>query len=426
MKLSLPYGNRRAEANLRTGRRLGELSVREAPPLAQLEDRVREVLRSPIGLREKLLSWVKGGESIAVVVSDSFRKTGVEKLLPTLVKEIREAGAQDEDISFTFATGIHRGPTPDEQREILGPAIHERFRERLYNHDAHDAANLVYIGTTKRGTPVEVNRRVHESKRVIATGSVVLHYFGGFGGGRKAIVPGLASAKTIAHNHAMNLDPDEDRLDPAVRIGALDGNPVAEDMLEATRLTHVDGIVNTVLNGKGEIAGIFAGELDAAHRCATEFALGLFSVTIPEKADLVIAASPDTLNFVQTHKALFNAFQAVKPSGRIVLLAPCSEGLGGETFEKWLRLGSRSAIFKALREQSEINGQTALSTIEKAPITDFVTDLSAEDIGLLQGRKAASLQEAIDQALESLALEGRTDPTCYVMPNAAYTVPYRP
>jgi nickel-dependent lactate racemase len=179
-----------------------------------------------------------------------------------------------------------------------------------------------------------------------------------------------------------------------------------------------------VLNRKSEIAAVYAGELDAAHLAATKFAHRLFAIDIDQRADLVIAASPSTQNFVQTHKALFNAYQAVKPDGRIILLAPCPEGLGGEQFAKWLRLGSREAIIAGLRKESEINGQTALSTIQKAPITYIVTEMTDEDVAMLGARRADSLDDAIGKAITDLAAVGRPEPTVYLMPSAAYTVPF--
>ncbi len=127
---------------------------------------------------------------------------------------------------------------------------------------------------------------------------------------------------------------------------------------------------------------------------------------------------------MQTHKALFNSYQAVKPDGRIVLLTPCGEGLGGEQFAKWARLGNRSAIIAGLRENSEINGQTALSTVEKSPITVMVTEMSEGDVGVLGARKAASFQDAVDLAFSEVRAAGREQPTYYLMPSAAYTVPF--
>jgi nickel-dependent lactate racemase len=270
---------------------------------------------------------------------------------------------------------------------------------------------------------VEVNRLARTCDRLIVTGSIEMHYFGGFGGGRKALLPGVCSARTIAHNHALNLDPHEDRLDPRVRIGVMNENPVAEDMLEGARMIGADCVINTVLNRKGAIAEIFAGDLVAAHDAGRTFARRLFVVPIEERADLVIAASGGTRNFVQTHKALYNAYQAVKPGGRIILAAPCPEGLGGESFEKWLRLGSRDAIIQGLRRESEINGQTALSTLEKARVCTMVTQLAERDVKLLGAQAAATLPDALDACRKALNDQGVVNPTVYVMPTAAYTVP---
>jgi len=423
-QIGVPYGGEMASAALPVGTLLGTLDIGDKPALADRDRQIREAIDRPIGQDRSIFATVRPGETVAIVVPDSFRATRIDQVLPVLITGLVDAGVAESDIRFVYATGTHRGPTPDEERRILGNDIYERFKGQAFTHDPRDEANMVYVGTTSRGTRVHLNRHVHEADRIIATGAVVLHYFAGYGGGRKSIVPGVASVTTIAGNHSMNLHPVEDEIDPAVRIGATDGNPVAEDMLEATKLTHVDCIINTVLNRNGEIAAVFAGELEAAHRTAADFARDLFVVEIDERADLVIAASPSTQNFVQTHKALFNAYQAVKPDGRIILLAPCREGIGGEQFAKWLRLGSREAIIAGLRRESEINGQTALSTIQKTPITYLVTEMNDEEIAMLGARRAASLDDAIDKATADLATAGRAHPTCYLMPSAAYTVPF--
>jgi len=424
MRVELPYGQDTVTADIDWARPLATLDVAEAPELPDLGRAVREAIEHPIGLDTGLCDLVSPGERVVILVSDMFRKTCVDQVLPVLIAGLGEAGVRAEDISFLFATGTHRAPTPEEQASILGASIFEQFRGRLFVHDANDAANLVSIGTTSRGTPVEINRRAHEADRLIATGAVVFHYFGGYGGGRKSILPGIASARTIAHNHAMNLDPVADRRNPAVRIGVLDGNPVAEDMLEGALLVGADAIINTVLNRQGRIAGVFAGALDAAHRAAAAFAHGLYAVPITEQADLVIASSGAAQNFVQSHKALYNAHQAVKPGGRIVLLTECPEGLGGEQFAKWLRLGTPDRIIAGLRGQAEINGQTALSTLEKGPMTCFVTEMGADDVALMAGTKAASVEDALALARQALADDGVDRPTCYLMPSASYTVPF--
>jgi nickel-dependent lactate racemase len=423
MQFTLPYGDDTLRADIDWGRALGTIDVADAPALLNVPAAIYDAIVRPIGADKHLFETVRPGERVAILVSDQFRRTGADEILPVLIDGLLGAGLRNTDIIIVFASGTHRHPTIEEQRKILGHAIFESFQGRIFTHDPNDDSMLVHVGVTPRGTPVEINRRVWECDRLVVTGAVVMHYFGGFGGGRKSILPGISSARTIAHNHAMNLDPVEDRLHPNVRIGVLDGNPVAEDMLDAAKLVGVDCIVNSVLNRDGKIARVFAGDLEAAHRVAADFARSLYSVPIGRRADLVIATAGANGNWVQSHKALYNAYQAVRPGGHIVLAARCTEGLGGDSFEKWVRLGSREAIIRGLRRQSEIYGQTALSTIEKSRITIFVTDLTAEHVRLLKGRKADDLGEALALARAELEAEGIAEPTYYIMPSAAYTVP---
>lgn len=419
----MPYGADTVRAEIGWGRCLGTLDIGAAPALTDVPAAARAAMAAPLGDCAPLAAQVRPGEKIVIVVSDSFRTTGMEQVLPALLEVLTAAGARDEDITFLFSTGTHRGPTEAEAEKILGPAVYARFRERAITHDATDTANLVDLGTTSRGTPVKINRLAIEADRLIVTGTVVMHYFGGFGGGRKSIVPGIASVETIAANHSKNLHATENALDPSVRIGVMDGNPVAEDMLEAARKVRTDFLINTVLNRDNQIAGIYAGELAAAHQAAAEFARGLYAVPLPEQADIVVASAGGAKNYLQSHKALFNAHQALKPGGRIVFIARAAEGLGGNKLANWLALGSREAIIAELRRNAEINGQTALSTIEKAAVSEFVTELSAEDVSILGGRKAASLEEALERARQAVAPGG--DPSIWLMPTASYAVPMR-
>ncbi len=423
MHIELPYGHYQQTAVLDWGRCLGVLDITDAPPLYNLEALVQHGLEAPIGLTKPVYDAIRPGESIVIIVSDSFRHTGVEKLLPTLLHALQQHGVAEEDIAFVFATGSHRPPTETEQERILGSAVYQRFHSRAYAHDPYDEAQLVYVGETTRGTPVRINRHVQKADHVLLTGAVVLHYFGGFGGGRKSLCPGVAGIDTIAHNHALNLDATEDTLDPAVCIGVLDSNPVAEDMLEAAQFCRVDAIINTVLNRHGEIAGVFIGELDAAHRQAAAFAYNLFTAPIKERADFVIASAGPAKNYIQSHKALFNAYQAVKPGGSIILLTESPEGYGGNKFAQWLSLGSPEAIIRELRKNAEINGQTALSTLEKSKNAYFVTALSDSEVLALGGQKADSLQQALDSLHVQYQQRGLEAPTFYLMPSAAYTVP---
>lgn len=390
-------------------------------PVATLQ----ALLKHPIGMNGPVTDRFRPDDEVAIAVPDASRKAGLHLLLPGLLQYLEEHGVQEKNIHFFFALGVHRPATEEEQCRILGRDVYERFLGRCHNHDARNQENLIYAGHTARGTKVYLNRQACECNRLILTGSVVPHYFAGFGGGRKTLVPGLAGAETIAHNHALNLHPTEPRLDPRVRIAVLDGNPVAEDLLEAAQLHPPDFIVNTVLTANGAIGGLFVGELDAAHRAACLLAERLFCVPIQEPADLVVASIPNAPNFIQSHKALVNACAALKPGGRVILHAPAPEGLGGDGYRRYLQLGSPEKIIAALREQADINGQTALSTLEKGPRAIMLTELSESETRLLQAKKADTLETALSHAQEHLRERGISRPTCYLMPEAGITVPVR-
>lgn len=423
MHIEMPYGPDLIHADIDWARDLGTLDIAPTPSLTDVSVAAVTALANPIGACAPLAQIMQPGESVVIVVSDSFRTTRIEQVLPTLLDLLAAKGVREEDISFLVSTGTHRGPTDEEAARILGPEVFARFQSRTFTHDAFDEAMLVDLGTTSRGTRVKINRRAVECDRLIATGTVVLHYFGGYGGGRKSIVPGIAGVESIAANHARNLHAERDDLDPAVRIGVMEGNPVAEDMLEAAKLVKTDYLLNTVLNRDNQIAGIFGGDLVEAHRAAAAFAHGLYAVPLREQADIVVASAGSAKNYLQSHKALFNAYQAMKPGGRIVFVARAPEGLGGNKLATWLALRTRGAIIAELRRNAEINGQTALSTVEKTPMSDFVTELSEDDVRTLGARKAHSLADALEHARLVLAAQGVAHPSVICMPTASYAVP---
>lgn len=426
MNVTLPYGDTTLEATLDWADPISTLDVPDAPALPHLAHSLQVALEAPIGDGPPLGDRLPAHGMVVIVVSDSFRKTGSAQFLPPLLDYLAARGVPDSRISFLFATGTHRAPTEAERAMILGERVYARFRDRALAHAPFDHAGLVFRGTTSRGTPVYLNRHAVDAACLIVTGTVVLHYFGGFGGGRKAILPGIAGVNTIAANHALNLDPIENELNPDVAIGRMAGNPVAEDMREGALLGPPCFLVNTVLNRQGAIAGLFCGDLLAAHEAACAFAKRLYAVPIRARADLVIASAGPAKNFIQSHKALYNAFQALTPEGVIVLAAPAPEGFGGNRFADWIALGSRAAIIAELRKNAEINGQTALSSLEKARKTVFLTELSEEEVGTLGGQKAADFPQALAMARTRLQAAGIHRPSAMLMPSAGYTVPVIP
>ena len=376
--------------------------------------------------KRTVFDTINPDESVCFVVSDHTRKTAADRILPLLVDGLTRKGCSLDHMFILFASGVHRHPTDSEVEKIIGKGMVTKFGGRIFFHNPDEAANLLAVGTTRRGHTVRLNYRAVRAKRLVLVGSVVYHYHAGFGGGRKSLVPGLASRETIAYNHSLTLDPHEDRIMPSVVPGGLDGNPVAEEMMEAALMRKPDFIVNTVLTPDDRLAGVFAGDIDAAHRAACKCAEQIYRCDIKEQADLVLASAGAALNWVQSHKALYNADRAAKPAGRIVLAAACPEGLGDERFRHWITRQSTSEIFAGLRTNPEILGQTALSTKQRGARTILVTEMKPEDAEDLGIRTAPDLKAAARIAVEELRAAGIEKPTYYVMPEALYTVPFPP
>ena len=390
---------------------------------------IREAFFNPIwpdGSRQTIFDIIRPGGSVCVVVSDHTRQTATSTILPFILEGLIAKGCSLKDIFFLIASGIHRPPNTAETQKILGQSIFNQFEGRIFRHNADDEANLVYVGTTKRGHNVRVNRQAIEADRLILVGTVGYHYHAGFGGGRKSLVPGLASRDTIAYNHSLTLDPVQDRIHPMVDPGILDGNPVAEEMLEGARMCNPDIIINTVLTPSGKLAGVFSGELDLAHRAACRMAERVSRVDINRPADLVIASAGSALNWIQSHKALVNAHRAVKENGLIILIAPCPEGLGDERFRYWVKKNDIAEIYSELRRSSEVLGQTALSSKTRGRNAILMTEMNSMDISDLGIRTAPDLESAVKTAMDDLKQNNTEKPSYFLMPEARHSVPFLP
>ena len=261
----LTYGNKNICFDLDRGNLLGELRPRrDYNGVGKAE--IDCAIKNPVGLKENIYQIARKkikspGDYVCIVVSDQTRSTGVEQYLEMLIDSLNREGIADEKIVLQFANGMHRPPTREEQKEKLGRRIYARFQGRIFVHDASDETSMVDVGTTTRDNRVRINRIVADARVKILTGSVMYHYFAGFGGGRKSILAGVSSADTIARNHSLTIDPNENRIRDSVEIGRLKGNPVAEDMEEAAALTGIDYIINTVMAEDNTIAAIAAGKV---------------------------------------------------------------------------------------------------------------------------------------------------------------------
>ncbi len=418
MQIELKYGEgvQRGELPFTAPALVPQIS----PPESSAQEMVRQALSAPLGTRP-VAEIVRAVERLVIITSDITRYTGSEIYLPLLIDELNKCGIADQQISILIALGIHRPQTAEEHRKILG-SLHGRIA--VYDHDPDDPEQLVALGETAGGIPVAVNRRVVEADRVIVTGTVGFHYFAGFGGGRKGLVPGVASRQTCMASHFSVFKPDPQRgKQPAAAPGVLDDNPVHQNLLEAARLVRCDLLLNTVLSPQKEILGVYAGELEKAHLAACSQVRELYQPTSAE-VDLAIISSggePKDINLIQAQKALDYGCRAVREGGTIILLAACRDGFGHEHFYPWFDYQDLDQFEDALRDNYQINGQTAHSLLSKARRFRvlLVSGFDVETTAHMGMEKAANLQQAIDMALCELP----TRPQTVIIPDGGLVLP---
>jgi nickel-dependent lactate racemase len=378
---------------------------------------IGEFLDAPIE-SPSLADQIEPGDSVLIVVSDATRATGSPQIANLLVRRLIQNGVQPADIAIIFATGIHRPVRPEEKTELLTPFIAQRIR--TIDHDAYDAAQLIKVGVTASGTPIELNRALKEFSKVILTGAVGFHYFAGFTGGRKAICPGLASARTIEATHMLALDFERGGRRAGVGSGLLTGNAVSEECERVAALIDPAFLINAIVDERGRVKEIFAGDWRAAHRLACEAYARSHSQQIASKRDLVIVScggSPYDINLIQAHKALDMAAHACAEGGTIILLAECGDGLGRADFLKWFESENSRALESCLQEDYEVNGQTAWTLLTKTERfrVHVITKLADDDLQRMRMVPARSLEEALASV--------SPDAKGYIMPRGAALLP---
>jgi nickel-dependent lactate racemase len=355
-------------------------------------------LESPIA-SPPLEDVLNSGDSVLLVVSDATRATASAQIVNLLVRRVLQNGIYPGDIAIIFATGIHRPVSAREKVDLLTPFIVQRVR--TIDHDAYDADQLTSLGTTEQGTVVVVNRALKEFSTIITCGGIGFHYFAGFTGGRKSICPGLASAATIEATHMLALDFEKGGRRAGVGTGLLDGNLVHEECERIAKMIAPAFSVNSIVDEKGRAVGLFCGDWRMAHRAGCKDYLSKHSVDISSKRDLVVAScggSPYDINLVQAHKALEMASYACNDGGTIILLAECRDGLGRADFMKWFDVPDSRALEARLRENYEVNGQTAWSLLTKTERfrVCLLSELPDEDVRQMRMIPIHKLSDAFD------------------------------
>jgi nickel-dependent lactate racemase len=323
----LPYGKTEVCARIPTRNFLGTITPNEKPGVADPRAEIERSIKEPVGSKS-LSDTVKPGDKIAIIVDDVTRATPTNLMLPPLLDELNRLGLKDENVTVIFGCGTHRAVLPEEATRLLGEETMRRVK--TVSHDCR-SKDCFQVGRTSFKTRVGLNRIFAEADRRILTGDVNLHYYAGYGGGRKSVLPGVASEDTIQHNHAM-------LLHPKAKTGVLEGNPVHQDMVEAAKLAKVDFVLNVVTNSKKELVRAFAGDLEQAFSEGVKLVDEMYKVPVERRADVVVVSSggsPFDISLFQAYKGLDNVLDIVKKGGVIIFLAECPEGHGNNVFYNW-------------------------------------------------------------------------------------------
>jgi nickel-dependent lactate racemase len=404
--LKLRYGKGEVALDLAGYLRVKVFSPARAEGPADLETELRQALRNPIGT--KPLSELAGGKTRVVIsIPDRTRPRIARRLLPGVLSELTSVGIGLDKVTVFVATGTHGEHSEAELRDLVGEQLAGKVV--LTQNLSRRRSDFVELGATTRGTPVFINRALVEADLNVVIGTVASHYFAGWGGGRKMILPGAAHVEAAWANHRLTLT-DLGEMNPMCKSGLLKGNPVHEDMAEAAALLEDVFLINVVLDGWAEVACLKAGDLAASHLAAIGDARRLLEVRIPEACDLAIVSAggyPLDSDFIQSHKSMDHVAGSIRPGGVMIVLAECGNGAGSETFLPWFDIGDQQAVSRKLLEQYELNGHTALSLMKKLERIRiiFVSSLERQTVGRMGMIPAADVGEAMELAKRHLGGE---------------------
>lgn len=378
---------------------------------------VEKALECPIGT-PSLLSLLerKKPRNVVIIVNDITRPTPYELLLPPVLDCFARAGITDDMVTLIVATGIHEPHTLEQNLQVYGEEILRRFS--IVSHVSDDLDSLVSVGTLSTGSELRISRIVCDADFVLTLGVVMPHYFAGYSGGRKSILPGVAWKQTVERNHSRMVELMDNLPD-------IDQNPVSLEMIEGAKMVGVDLILNVVVNEKKEVVKVVAGDLVKAWREAVAASAAMYEVPVKGLADVAIAGAcghPRDINMYQAQKALDHADKATKKGGAIVLAADCPGGYGEAVFEEWVNAAScPEDIVKRIRTDFMMGGHKAFGFAKVAAekTVYMVTSMSEERVKKLFAVKVSSIQEALKRIKD----EKGGDLSYIVMPEGSLTVP---
>ena len=412
LEYSIGYGRERQSFALPEANLLMDMKAKVPDQMVDEDDLIRQALAQPIGT-DRIGDICRPGEKICIITSDITRPCPSYKILPPLLDELEDAGVYPEDITVVFALGSHRRHTEEEKKKLVGEDVYAR----VHTVDS-DPEDTVYLGMTQYGTPVNITSFVAQADRRICLGNIEYHYFAGYSGGGKAIMPGVSDRAAIQANHSR-------MVEECARAGAIDDNTLRLDIEEAADICGCDFILNVILDEQKNIIAAVAGDHRLAHRQGCKILDDIYKIKIPKRADIVIATPggfPKDINLYQTQKALDNAQHAVKPGGIIILAGQCSEGYGEHVFEEWLLNADKPQdLIERVGREFQLGGHKAVAiamVLEKAQVF-FVSDMPHAEAS----RTFMTPYKTVEQALgDALHIMGE-DASVIIMSHAGSTLP---
>lgn len=398
-KVKAHYNNEALTFELPAGWKLLAMSEpRDVPAAESVEELVKEGLKNPIGMAS--LAEIVGSlenRKVVIISEDQTRPSPVGEVAIPLINELNALGIGDENIEVIIGRGTHREMTEDEMRTKLGDEVLRRVKVSI--HDADDKANLVDMGITSRGTPCWANRKVVEAGLSVGIGTINPHYFAGYGGGPKIVLPGVSGRDTVRHNHVLIGKPDTTQ-------GITDGNPLWEDMLEAARLVGLDMKIDCLLNAEKKIYKVFVGDVEAAQKEAIEGLTDVYGAPVPKAADVTItSAFPLETNLIQSGKSILLADDITRDGGTVILLSACPDGAGPLMYETLSEKPESEEVVHWIAEgkASTTGGPMAsrlrrlLSTKSLMVVTEGLTKQQLADMEM---EHATSVEDALAQVAQ--------------------------
>lgn len=420
MNLTLDYHRTGLEVSVPDKNLAAVLNMRETPPLDDPVAATREALRRPVA-GPPLDEIARGRRNACVVVSDITRPVPHDVILPPLLECLERSGLPPGEITLLVATGLHAPMDADQLRETLTDAVVDRYP--VVNHVARNGEEQADLGATATGIPIRVDRRYVESDLKVLTGLIEAHFMAGYSGGRKLVAPGLVGVETIEHLHGPKI-----LEHPRATTGVLDGNPLHEAALEIARRAGVDFILNVSMDEERRVTGVFAGELDQAHRHGVAHVDGMVVATVEEPVDVVVTSSagyPLDTTFYQAVKGMVGVLDILKEGGSIVIAAGCADGIGSAEFEGLLRKTTDIDAFIDRIQQPGVftidqwEIEELVKALKKGRVYLYTDGLRDDDVRDCLVEPVPSVEAGIAQALD------RHGPgaTIAVVPRGPYVIP---